>query len=508
MEERLVIALDQGTTSARAVCFTENALPVAAHQVELVQIYPKPGWVEHDPMQLVEACRECIAQIGLQLEAKNIRLDNVKALGIANQRETSVLWDRRTGEPVHNAIVWSDTRTEELVHKLQRRPGAHRVKEICGLYINAYFAATKVRWLLDNNAKVQRVYEEGELCFGTVDSWIIYALSGGQVHVTDASNAARSMLLNLDKMQYDDELIKFFGFEKLILPELMSSSHVYGTYHDPEGSFHELPIAGCVGDQASALVGHMGFNKGDAKNTYGTGCFLLYNTGDKPVLTDNGLLTTIAYQLPGQRPAYALEGSVAVCGSVIKWLKNNMGLIETSDQVGDLIESVPNSAGVYFVTAFSGLFSPYWRADARGTVVGLTSYSTKAHLVRAAVEAVCYQTRELYEIMAKDSGTSRGTLRVDGGLTSSDAIMQLQADIAGIELIRPAMKEVTALGAAIMAGLAVGVWKDIKDVEEHITTFAGETSYFTPQTNDDNRNSSFREWHRAVERSFGWVETS
>lgn len=502
-----MIALDQGTTSARAVCFTENALPVAAHQVELVQIYPKPGWVEHDPMQLVDACRICIAEIAVQLTAKNIKVENVKALGIANQRETSVLWDRRTGEPVHNAIVWSDTRTEGLVHELKQRPGAKRVKELCGLYINAYFAATKVRWLLDHDSKVQQVYEEGELCFGTVDSWLIYALSGGEVHVTDASNAARSMLLNLDEMKYDEELIKFFGFEKLILPELRYSSDIYGGYHDPEGVFHDLPIAGCVGDQASALVGHMGFNKGDAKNTYGTGCFLLYNTGDKPVLTDNGLLTTIAYQLPDQRPAYALEGSVAVCGSVIKWLKNNMGLIETSDQVGDLIESVPNSAGVYFVTAFSGLFSPYWKADARGTVVGLTSFSTKAHLVRAAVEAVCYQTRELYEIMAKDSESSQGTLRVDGGLTSSDAIMQLQADIAGVELIRPAMKEVTALGAAIMAGLAVGVWKNIDDMQDRIKTFAGETSYFYPQSNSDIRDNHFREWHRAVERAIGWIES-
>lgn len=508
-QDSIVIAIDQGTTSARAVAFTERALPVAAYQVELTQIYPKPGWVEHDPLQLVEACKKCLTEVAAQLIAKNIDLDQVQALGIANQRETSLVWDRRTGEPVGNAIVWSDTRTEKLVGELRKKPGADRVKELSGLYINAYFAATKVRWQLDNDDRVRRVYEEGELCFGTVDSWLIYALSGGAAHVTDASNASRSMLLNLAKMEYDDELIKFFGFEKLVLPKICASSELYAHLYLPNEPLDGLPIAGCVGDQASALAGHFGFNKGDAKNTYGTGCFMMYNTGHEPIISDNGLLTTIAFQLKDQPPCYALEGSIAVCGSVIKWLRNNLGLIETSDQIGDQIKSVADSAGVYFVTAFSGLFSPYWQPTARGTILGLTAYSTKAHIIRAAIEAVCYQSREIYEIMRKDSGAPTNKsklLRVDGGLTSSDVIMQLQADIAGVEIQRPSMKEVTALGAAVMAGLAVGVWSSVDDLVKVTKPTSGLNTYFTPNTGSATRDKGFKQWHRAVERAVGWYE--
>lgn len=507
--ESIIIAIDQGTTSARAVAFNERALPVAVYQVELTQIYPKPGWVEHDPLQLVEACRTCVQEMSSQLVAKGIELDQVKALGIANQRETSILWDRRTGEPVGNAIVWSDTRTEHLVKDLQKRKNAHRVKELSGLFINSYFAAIKVRWQLDNVEMARRIYEEGELCFGTVDSWLIYALSGGEAHITDASNASRSMLLNLAKMEYDPELIEFFGFEKLILPEIRPSSEVYAHLYLPDEPLHGLPIAGCVGDQAAALVGHMGFEKGDAKNTYGTGCFLMYNTGHEPVLTDNGLLTTIAFQLPGQPPSYALEGSIAVCGSVIKWLRNNMGLIETSDQVGDLISSVPNTAGVYFVTAFNGLYSPHWSATARGTIVGLTAFSTKAHITRAAIEAVCYQSLEIYEVMRKESGASANEsreLKVDGGLTSSDVIMQLQCDIAGVNIRRPPMKEVTALGAAVMAGLATGVWKDIDELKTLHSTSASVTAFFSPNTGTYQREKGLSQWNRAVARAVNWIE--
>lgn len=516
MDDSLVVAIDQGTTSARAVVFSSFTLPVAAYQFELTQITPNPGWIEQDPKQLVEACRTCLLNVGHQLAEKNIPASRVKAIGIANQRETSVLWDRRTGEPVANAIVWSDTRTEPLVEEMRKLPGADQVQEICGLHLNAYFAALKVRWLLDHNENARRVYNEGELCFGTVDSWLIYALSGGKTHITDASNASRSMLLNLKEMRYDDRLIQFFGFEKLILPEIRPSSEVYGHYHAPGEELHGIPISGCVGDQSSALIGHMGFNKGDAKNTYGTGCFLHYNTGETPVFSKNGLLTTIAYQLPGQLPTYALEGSVAVCGSAIKWLKNNLGMIETSEQVGDLIESVPNSAGVYFVTAFSGLFSPYWRADARGTIVGITSYTNRAHIVRSAIEAVCFQTRAIFQLMEYENemqgGISNMTrdriLSVDGGLTSSDVIMQLQADILGVNIVRPAMKEVTALGAAIMAGLAVGVWKDLADVTMRHSLSEGSLSRFTPNSSAEQRRQGFHQWQRAVERATGWVEST
>jgi len=506
-EEAVVIAIDQGTTSARAVAFNEQSLPVAVFQVELNQIYPRPGWVEHDPLQLVEACKECVTEVCHQLVNKGIALDQVKALGIANQRETSVLWDRRTGEPVGNAIVWSDTRTEGLVKQLQKRPNVHRVKQLSGLYINAYFAATKVLWQLENNEMARRIYEEGELCFGTVDSWLIYALSGGEAHITDASNASRSMLLNLAKMEYDPELIEFFGFQKLILPELKTSSEVYAHLYLPDEPLDKLPIAGCVGDQAAALVGHFGFNKGDAKNTYGTGCFLMYNTGEEPVLTDNGLLTTVAFQLPGQKPAYALEGSIAVCGTVIKWLRNNLGIIETSDQVGDLIDSVPDTAGVYFVTAFNGLFSPYWDAAARGTIVGLTAYSTRAHITRAAIEAVCYQSRKIYDIMRAESGAKPQdprNLKVDGGLTASDVIMQLQSDIGGFDIQRPAMKEVTAFGAAVMAGLAVGMWKSVDEIVASQKMTAALTKRFCPNTGTYQRDKAMCEWDRAVERAKNW----
>lgn len=509
-----MVAIDQGTTSARAVVFNSYTLPVAAYQVELTQVTPKPGWIEQDPMQLVEACRICLQNVAQQLTEKNIPISWVKALGIANQRETSILWDRRTGEPAANAIVWSDTRTEPLVEELRTKPGAEEVQEICGLHLNAYFAAVKVRWLLDHNENVRRIYNEGELCFGTVDSWLIYALSGGATHVTDASNASRSMLLNLKEMRYDDRLIEFFGFEKLILPEIRPSSDVYGSLSLPGHPLDGVPIAGCVGDQSSALVGHMGFSKGDAKNTYGTGCFLLYNTGDTPVISKKGLLTTIAYQLPGMPPTYALEGSVAVCGSAIKWLKNNLGMIETSEQVGDLIESVPDSAGVYFVTAFSGLFSPYWRADARGTIVGITSYTNRAHIVRSAIEAVCFQTRAIFQLMEYENELQGGPssmakdrlLSVDGGLTSSDVIMQLQADILGVNISRPAMKEVTALGAAIMAGLAVQVWKDLKDVTIRHSLSEANTTRFTPNSSAEQRRQGFHQWQRAVERATGWIE--
>lgn len=507
-ERQLVIALDQGTTSARAVAFDHTAYPVAAHQFVLTQHSPNPGWVEHDPLQIEQACRVCLEEVALQLKKKRIPLSSVKGIGVANQRETVVVWDRRTGAPVCNAIVWSDTRTKHIVKELAAKEGSNKVRELCGLHIDAYFSAPKIRWLLDNNEHVRKVYDEGELCMGTVDSWMIFALSGGKVHKTDVTNASRSMLMNLKTMQYDDWLINFFGFEKLILPEIHPSSSDFGVM---SGTLLDgVPIAGCIGDQSSALVGHLGFNVGDAKNTYGTGCFFLYNTGNKPVISQRGLLTTVAYQVPGSDPVFALEGSIAVCGSVIQWLRNNLEIIETPQQVGDLIASVNDTGGVYFVTAFSGLFCPYWRPDARGTIVGLTSYSNCAHITRAAIEAVCFQSRELLEIMEQETGFGKGkkrTVRVDGGLTGSDVIMQLQADILGARIARPKMREPTALGAAFMAGLQVGVWKDFDDIKAKYDKDLGKLDNFDPTTTKKYRNKEFKMWHMAVERACGWMQS-
>ncbi|ANB13973.1 glycerol kinase [Sugiyamaella lignohabitans] len=504
-EEQYVLALDQGTTSARVIVFSSESVPVASHQVELNQHYPHPGWVEHDPMELIRACRECIDKVGDKLDAKRIPRKNVKALGITNQRETTVLWDKRNGQPVYNAIVWSDTRTEGTVVRLEQKPNADKVPKICGLHISTYFAAVKVRWILDNVPKAREVYEEGCLCFGTVDSWILYNFTNGARHITDATNASRSMFMNIQTLEYDAELVDFFDVPKLNLPDVVSSSEIYGYFSDDDAAFPSLPISGCLGDQSSALVGHLGFDKGDAKNTYGTGCFLLYNTGNDPVTSENGLLTTIAFQLKGQKPVYALEGSIAVAGSIIKWFRNNLGLIETSEQMSDLAGQVKDSAGVYFVTAFSGLFAPYWRRDARGTIVGLTAYTTRAHIARAAIEATCFQTRAILESMSRDSGVPFHKLLVDGGMSSSAVAMQIQSDILGMEVVRPGMREPTALGAAIVAGLATGVWNDLDHVRSKLQKRRTITS-FTGSLTEKERDEQYRMWGRAVEKACGWVE--
>jgi glycerol kinase len=504
--EDYIVALDQGTTSARVIVFSaSNATPVAAHQVELTQIHPHPGWVEHDPKEILSACRQCLDNVAAQLDAKRIPRSRVRALGITNQRETSVLWDKRTGEPVYNAVVWSDTRTEETATRLEEQAGSERVQQLCGLHISTYFAAVKVRWMLDEIPNVKEVYEQGNLCFGTVDSWLLYNFTKERRHITDTTNASRSMLLNLQTLKYDQELIDFFGVQKLILPQVLPSSQVYGHLAEDDSAFPGLSISGCLGDQSAALVGHLGFDKGDAKNTYGTGCFLLYNTGTQPIISRNGLLTTVAYHLEGQDPVFALEGSIANAGSVIKWFQNNLGVIETSEQMSELASQVKDSAGVVFVTAFSGLFAPYWRRDARGTIVGITAYTTKAHLARAALEATCFQTKAILDSMMRDSAHPFRKLLVDGGMSSSGVAMQIQADILGINVIRPAMREPTALGAAIAAGLAVGVWGSVDEVRERFSSRPGTTEFVGSLTSDE-RDRRFHDWERAVERACGWVE--
>ncbi|VVT55687.1 uncharacterized protein SAPINGB_P004692 [Magnusiomyces paraingens] len=506
MAEEFVGAIDQGTTSTRFILFDKKGQIRLSHQVEFNQYYPHPGWVEHNPEELTDSANTCLYEVGKKMFSANIHTSQVKAIGITNQRETSIVWDRKTGIPMHNAIVWSDARTTETVKKLKAQPGADKIQETCGLPISTYFAAVKVRWILDHRPEVREVYERGDLAFGTVDSWLLWNLLGGLNggrHITDATNASRSMLMNIKTLKYDDKLLDFFGLQKLVLPEIVSSSETYGRIGT--GYFAGVPIAGCLGDQSAALVGQLGFDAGEAKNTYGTGCFLLYNTGNEPVISKNGLLTTIGYQFKDSPPVYALEGSIAVAGSAIKWLRDNIGLVSTSAEIGDNAAKVPDNAGVVFVTALSGLFAPYWRDDARGTIVGLTQYTTKNHICRAVLEATCFQSKAILEAMAKDSGAPFKALRVDGGITNSDTAMQIQADLLGIDVIRPAMRETTALGAAIAAGFAVGVWKNKEELktinQEGKTIFKGT---YTPE----RRAKEYKLWNRAVERAIGWLEES
>lgn len=453
---------------------------------------------------------------------------DIRSIGITNQRETTVVWDSNTGEPLCNAVVWPDTRTKGLVRELKAREGADGLMEVCGLPLSTYPSSVKLLWLLQNNDAVKQAYEEDRLAFGTVDSWLIYKLNGGAqapnpVHVTDSTNASRTMFMNLRTMQYDDKLLGFFGIDKskVKLPKIVPSS-------DPEcfgkvvkGPLINVPIAGCLGDQSSALVGQCGFNAGQAKNTYGTGCFLLYNVGNEPVISKYGLLATVAYDFGGGRkPVYALEGSIAVAGSGVKYLMNNLGFVNESSEITALAESVPDNGGVVFVTAFSGLFAPYWIDDAKGTLckfsfpartrttllthspVGITQFTTKAHIARATLEATCFQTRAILEAMEKDSNHKLESLAVDGGLSNSDLCMQTQADISGIQVDRPRMRETTALGAAIAAGLATGVWRQLEDLKE---VNQNGRKIFKPQIERAKADKMFKKWEQAVEMSRGWV---
>ncbi|KAF5104488.1 hypothetical protein DV451_000559 [Geotrichum candidum] len=505
MPEGYVGALDAGTTSTRFILFDTKGKIVAIHQTEFTQIYSQPGWVEHDPDELVETALECMSVVRKKLKVLGIHPIEVKAIGVTNQRETTCVWDKETGEPLSNAIVWSDARTTDTVAKLKAKPGADKIQGLCGLPISTYFAGVKLRWLLDNNKDVKAAYDKGNLCFGTVDSWLLWNLTGGLNggrHITDATNASRSMFMNIRTLKYDPELLKFFGVEKAILPEIVSSSEVYARLGS--GPFSGVPLSGCLGDQSAALVGQLGFRPGEAKNTYGTGCFLLYNTGEEPIISKNGLLTTIGFKFGKEgKPFYALEGSISVAGSAIKWLRDNIGLIASSEEIGELAAKVDDNAGVVFVTALSGLFAPYWRDDARGTILGLTQFTKKEHICRATLEAVCFQSKAILDAMEKDSGTPFKTLKVDGGITNSDVAMQIQADLLGISVERPEMRETTALGAAIAAGFAVGVWKSF---DELLEINKENKSIFEPQYTEERREREMKLWNKAVEKSVGWIE--
>ncbi|KAG1452486.1 hypothetical protein G6F56_007810 [Rhizopus delemar] len=432
---------------------------------------------------------------------------DIQCVGLTNQRETLITWDRLTGEPLYPAIVWSDARTIETVEQLTKKSdkGLDALKDICGLPITTYFSAVKLRWLLDNIPVVSQAQMQNRLCAGTVDAWLIYNLTGALENngafVTDVTNASRTLLMNIHTLEWSQEALDFFGFQQVYLPQIVPSSHIYGSLF--EGSLKGVPISGCLGDQQSALVGQQCFSVGEAKSTFGTGCFTLFNTGEKPVESKNGLLTTVAYQLGSNQPAcYALEGSVAVAGSSINWLRDNMGLISDTTQLNELAASVEDTSGVYFVTAFAGLFAPYWRSDARGTICGITHFTKLEHICRATLEAVCYQSRAILEAMNNDSSSPLKVLKVDGGMSNSDLCMQIQADILGIKVDRPQMRETTALGAAIAAGMAVGVWKSLDELSN---VNKDNRSVFESNITQEKREKMCRGWDQAVKRSFGWA---
>jgi glycerol kinase len=490
---RYVGAIDQGTTSSRFIVFDRNGSVVGLAQQEHRQIYPKPGWVEHDPAEILA---NTLAVIDQALTGAGLARSDLAAVGITNQRETTLLWDRHTGEAVHNALVWQDTRVEKLVAEFARDGGQDRFRGSTGLPLASYFSALKLRWLLDNVPDARRRAEAGDLVFGTVDSWLLWHLTGR--HITDPTNASRTQLMNLATLEWDDALLAAFGVPRAMLPAIVPSSAVYA---EARGPLEGVPVAGILGDQQAALMGQACFAAGEAKNTYGTGCFLLMHTGETPMPSSHGLVTTVAAKI-GDRPAtYALEGSIAITGALVQWLRDGLGLIKRSADVEALAASVPDNGDVYFVPAFSGLYAPWWRADARGVIAGLTSFASAGHIARAALEATAYQVMDVVRAMERDSGIATKALRVDGGMVVNRLLMQFQADMLDVPVVRPACVETTALGAAYAAGLAVGYWAGLDDLRANWA----EAERWAPGMGADQRGALEAGWHKAVERSLGWV---
>jgi glycerol kinase len=499
-EGAYVAAIDQGTTSTRCMIFDRSGGVVASDQTEHRQIFPRPGWVEHDPAEIWQRTQEVVQGA---LAKSGLTRDQIASIGITNQRETTVVWERRTGKPIHNAIVWQDTRTDQIINELARRDGQDRFRQQTGLPLATYFAGPKVRWILDNVAGGRAAAQSGELLFGTIDSYLIWWLTGGPqtgVHVTDVTNASRTLLMDLRTLEWDDGLLEAIGVPRAMLPRICSSSEVYGNV--AAGPLAGVPVAGDLGDQQAATVGQACYAVGEAKNTYGTGNFMLLNTGTELVPSQSGLLTTVAYKLGDQPAVYALEGSIAVTGALVQWLRDNLGIIQTSAEVETLARTVDDNGGIYFVPAFSGLFAPYWKNDARGVIVGLTRYVNKGHIARAVLEATAFQTREVLDAMETDSGVSLHALKVDGGMVFDEMLMQFQADILGVPVIRPKVAETTALGAAYAAGLATGVWTSLDDLRQnwHVDRT------WQPTMDSARREGLYREWKRAVKRTFGWIE--
>ncbi|MGW1199342.1 glycerol kinase GlpK [Streptomyces sp. NPDC002536] len=495
-----IAAIDQGTTSSRCIVFDRDGRIVSVDQKEHEQIFPKPGWVEHDATEIWRNVQEVVAGA---VEKAGITAADVKAIGITNQRETTLMWDKNTGEPVHNAIVWQDTRTDGLCKELGRNVGQDRFRRETGLPLASYFSGPKVRWLLDNVEGLRERAERGDILFGTMDSWVIWNLTGGVdggVHVTDVTNASRTMLMNLRSLAWDERILSSMEIPAAVLPEIRSSAEVYGTAKG--GALAGVPVASALGDQQAALFGQTCFDQGEAKSTYGTGTFMLMNTGDEPVQSYNGLLTTVGYRIGDQKPVYALEGSIAVTGSLVQWMRDQMGLIKSAAEIETLASSVEDNGGAYFVPAFSGLFAPYWRSDARGVIAGLTRYVTKAHIARAVLEATAWQTREITDAMTKDSGVELTALKVDGGMTSNNLLMQTLSDFLDAPVVRPMVAETTCLGAAYAAGLAVGFWPDTDALRANWRRAAE----WTPRMDADTRDREYKSWLKAVERTMGWIE--
>jgi glycerol kinase len=496
---RYVGAIDQGTTSTRFILFDKDARIAAVDQREHEQINPRAGWVEHDANEIWTRTREVI---GGALAKAGVEAGEIAAIGITNQRESTVVWDRESGEPIHNAIVWQDTRTDQLVRELAGEQGVDRLRERVGLPLSTYFSGPKLSWLLEHVDGARERAENGELAFGTMDAWVLWNLTGGArggVHATDVTNASRTLLMDLESLDWHEPSLALMGIPRALLPAIRSSSEVYG---EAAGTaVGGRPIAGILGDQQAALFGQTCFAQGEAKNTYGTGSFLLLNTGAQ-IVRSQKLLTTLAYKLGDGEPAYALEGSIAVTGALVQWLRDRLGLIASAAEVEDLARTVQDNGGVYFVPAFSGLFAPYWRDDARGVIVGLTAYANRGHIARAALEATAWQTREVLDEANKVAGVPLAELRVDGGMTANELLMQFQADVLGVPVVRPAVTETTALGAAFAAGLAAGFWSDREELRERWA----EDRRWLPQMDTERREHEYRRWKQAVTRSFDWVE--
>ncbi|HEX2028968.1 MAG TPA: glycerol kinase GlpK [Nitriliruptorales bacterium] len=497
-------AIDQGTTSTRFMVFDHGGTEVGRQQLEHEQIMPRSGWVEHDPAEIWSRAQNVVETC---LKRLQLRATDLAAVGITNQRETTVIWNPADGRPYHNAIVWQDTRTDRIASRLERDGRGEVIRRKAGLPPATYFSGGKIQWILDNVDGIREAAEDGHALFGTTDSWLIWNLTGGPdggAHVTDVSNASRTMLMDLETLDWDDELLSFFGVPREMLPEIRPSSEprAYGQTRGQGPFGGEVPLTGDLGDQQAATVGQVCYDVGEGKNTYGTGNFLLLNTGSEVVRSQHGLVTTVGYKMGSAEPVYCLEGSMAVTGSAVQWLRDQLGILDSAADSEALAQQVDDNGGVYFVPAFSGLFAPYWRSDARGVIVGLSRFHTKAHLARATLEAICYQSRDVAEAMEKDSGVHLDVLKVDGGATVNDTLMQLQADILGVPVSRPVVAETTALGAAYAAGLAVGFWDDLQDLRRNWA----EDRRWEPGWSQDQRDSAYAGWKKAVERTFDWVD--
>ena len=497
-------ALDLGTTSNRFILFDHQGQIAGVDQMEHEQIFPKPGWVEHDPLEIWDNTRRVIKGA---MGKVGVTGKQIAAIGITNQRETAVVWDKRTGKPLHNAIVWQCTRTKNICSQLEKEGGQDRFRQKTGLPIATYFSGPKIKWILDNVPEVRTAANKGQALFGTIETWIIWQLTGGTAggaHVTDVSNASRTLLMDLETLAWEDEILETMGIPRQMLPRIVPSidKNTWGhtLKEGPVGA--AVPVCGALGDQQAALVGQTCFSVGEAKNTYGTGCFMLLNTGTQPIPSTHGLLTTVGYQISGEKPVYCLEGSIAVAGSLVQWLRDNLGLINSAPEVETLARTVDDNGGAYIVPAFSGLFAPYWRADARGVIAGLTRYVNKGHLARAVLEANAYQTLDIMEAMKKDSGVDLNSLKVDGGMVANELLMQFQADLLDVPVIRPTITETTALGAAFAAGLAVGFWASMHDLEQYWS----QDKTWLPRMDDDTRQKGIYGWKKAVQRTLDWLD--